>query len=359
MTAGLRQSVLAASASLACAFAAWGGNARAATYSTGLPHIDQGYLFAASPDRPWFQRPSAGNPPTTLAPGDPVQYAEQVFVAPRAGTYQLSMLTLAGGALYTYRDRFDPAEPLARIRRGVELRSYDVHHDSVPLEAGERLPLVFAHAASPPMAARLELRLDAPAMVVPGNQTTRFTINVPDNFQVGAVNGLTVWTDVLRLSGLTVSLVHDGVRVTLLDDPNISIDQGEEPSMPLGPAFVYRDQLRFADGGLDPLQFGNWSDLGYYQSIGSQIGPTGTLSPQNPTDNRLSDFAGMSSAGDWTLEFTYAPDYEGGSITGFQLDLSPIPEPSMLTIVGLTPLLLTRRRVSRPSRRVAQRPPTS
>jgi hypothetical protein len=319
--------------------------AAAAVYATGAPHVDQWFYLGTAPDGPTFQRPSAGLTPTTLAPGGPVPYARADFVAPRAGNYELSLFTLSGGGLYLYRDAFDPGLPLQNLRRAIELRPYDVGLQFEQLGAGQRMPLVVADTAYAGRDIRVGFRLDAPRLGVPVGQTTRFTINVPDNFQVGAVNGLTVWTDWLRMSDLTISLVHDGVRVTLLDRPNVIVDtEGDEP-FPLDlPTLVYRDALRFADGGLDPQRLSSWFDGGYQNDV-NFLRPRGPMSPQNPAENPLSAFAGMHAGGEWTLEITAGPGFQDSSITGFELDLSPIPEPSMLTIVGLAPLLLSRRRL--------------
>jgi len=168
--------------------------------------------------------------------------------------------------------------------------------------------------------------------VDPNPGVTRFEIFVPDSGEIKemhsvVLNGLThTWA-----GDLLITLTHKdtGTTVVLVDRPGVTGGVG------FGESQDYNGNYTFADGFAPiPDEFGN---------AGAAL-PSGTYGLH--TGNALSAFVGEDKFGVWSLVVTDFAGGDTGALGNWVINMSNVPAPGALALLGLAGVAARRRRRS-------------
>jgi uncharacterized protein (TIGR03382 family) len=189
--------------------------------------------------------------------------------------------------------------------------------------------------------------------------TATYTYNIhtaiPDNNGIGMINTQWVTTPITSISGINIQLTlaggwcgdvyayltHDSGFVVLLNRPGRSLDD------PFGSGAANLS-VNFADNAPNDIHTGipnTGTAIGIYQPDARMIDPDDAWDT-SPRTAFLSSFDGLDANGDWTL---FVADVATGDIMtldSWSLTVTGVPEPSAATlaVLGMSGLLLRRRR---------------
>ncbi len=187
--------------------------------------------------------------------------------------------------------------------------------------------------------------------------TNTWTVNatIPDNDDVGYTNTQTLLVpDLSEIQSVTVALnfsggwngdlyaylVHGAGFAVLLNRP------GRDTATPDGAASVGMT-INLDDAAATDIHTGipmsGGPVTGTWQPDGRTADPLAVVAA-DPRTALLSSFAGLDANGNWTL---FVADQSAGGVSTLQswtLTVTGIPEPAVLLLAGIAPLVLLRRR---------------
>lgn len=176
------------------------------------------------------------------------------------------------------------------------------------------------------------------------------TINVPDNVTVAdmtiSLNGFghtwqgDLWARITAPDGVTTM------------DLFRRAGQGSTSTFGFTNNFVAANTYLFSDAGATSTYMAapvNIPSNTYraYTNPGANITTTNANGPSAPTQvlqSFSSTFGGVAAQGVWTLRITDMSSGDSGSLGGWTLNITPVPEPTLLGFAGLGLLALLRRR---------------
>jgi len=171
---------------------------------------------------------------------------------------------------------------------------------------------------------------DAPATDV--GAFTSYTLNVADSGTIVSLDALNLDFAHSWAGDLTMTLEHDGVTVTLMD-------QGSVPGF--GDSSNYAGMYQFVDGAAD-LDAAIAAAPGTAPAGVADIAP-GAFGPDNTDGSSLADFVGQDINGTWTLTVGDWAAQDTGVVNGWSIDAT-IPAPGAAALFGLGGLAAARRR---------------
>ena len=177
------------------------------------------------------------------------------------------------------------------------------------------------------------------------------TLNVPDSISISDINvglGIThTWqgdliVELTSPSGTTVGLLNragDGTQFNGGSGVGFGFSTDNFGDAASDTLFYLDDSAAEAYDAAAPNGYGNMSPVGGIDNV------TGSWLPFNAAGiTHLSDFNGENAQGDWTL---FISDNAGGDLGTFDtlsLEITGVPAPASLALLGLGGLATTRRR---------------
>jgi MYXO-CTERM domain-containing protein len=153
------------------------------------------------------------------------------------------------------------------------------------------------------------------------------TINIADNLSIQDVN--------VNLSGLAhtwvgdllITLSHNGTTVAMSDRPGV-------PATGAGFSWNLNGNYNFDDEAAN----GTW------ESVGTQASTFNLPGGDYKSEQALSAFDGMSTAGAWTLTISDGAGADLGSLVSWGMTITAVPAPGAFAVLGLGGLVAARRR---------------
>ena len=141
-----------------------------------------------------------------------------------------------------------------------------------------------------------------------------------------------LWVEVTAPSGTTVGLMNRPGSTGAFGGGPFGFDQNNIGNPGTGASFIWDDEATQT----------------YDTPTIQQLSPTGSWRPDGaavaPAMNALSALDGQNKVGIWTIRVRDVAAADIGSLNQFSLNISNVPEPATLALLGLGGLALIRRR---------------